>query len=64
MLEQNKIYFSQKKKMIDDIRKKENLKLDDLIAQINSTVHRVIGESGDESELIEEHKAAPVQPEY
>jgi len=46
--------------MIDDIRKKENLKLDDLIAQINSTVHRVIGESGDESDFIEEQKVAPV----
>jgi hypothetical protein len=42
--------------MIDDIRKKDNLKLEDLIALINSQVHKVIGESGDESEYMEEEK--------
>lgn len=50
--------------MIEDMRKKDNLKLEDLIAQINSTVHKVIGESGDESEYVEEQKAAPVINEY
>jgi len=46
------------------MRKWENLKLEDLIAQINSTVHRVMGESGEESEYIEEKKAPPVVNEY
>lgn len=65
VLEQNKQYFSQKKKMIEETRKKENLKLEDLIAQINSCVHKVVGESGDESEYIEEQKIqAPIASEY
>lgn len=60
VIEQNKQYFANKKKAVEDQRKRDNLKLEDLIqmcvAQINSTVNKVVGGSGDESEYIEEAK--------
>jgi len=36
------------------LRKWENIKLEDLIAQINSTVNKVVGESENESDYAEE----------
>ena len=60
VLEQNKQYFASKKKQVEDQRRRDNVKLEDLIqmcvAQINSTVNKVVGDSGDESEYIEEAK--------
>lgn len=54
--EQNRQYFAQKKRQVEEERKRDNTKLEDLIAEINATVNKVVGDSDEESEYIEEEK--------
>ena len=56
VLEQNKIYFSNKRRSEEDARKNETTNLEDLIREINSTVNKVVGNSDEESEYLEEVK--------
>ncbi len=42
--------------MLDETRKKDKQSLEELIAEINSTVNKVVGDTDEESEYIEEEK--------
>lgn len=63
-MEQNRQYFTQKKRMIEEQCKRDNLRLEDLIAEINSTVNKVMGDSDIESEYIEEEKQNEYKKRY
>ena len=56
VLEQNKQYFSQKQRMLEEQRRHDDASLEDLIREINSTVNKVVGNSDEESEYIEDEK--------
>ena len=56
VLEQNKLYFSNKRRQEEEAKRNETTNLEDLIREINSTVNKVVGNSDEESEYLEEVK--------
>lgn len=56
MKDQNHRYFSEKQRKLEEERRRDNQTLEELIAEINQTVNKVVGESDEESEYIQDEK--------
>lgn len=58
MKDQNHRYFSEKQRKLEEERRRDNQSLEELIAEINQTVNKVVGESDEESEYIQDEKVS------